>query len=358
MKSTTLYFREGSSDKVYQAAIEPRNNLFVVTFAYGRRGATLQTGTKTQKPVDLPTAEHVFDKLVREKTAKGYTPAESGTPYQQPDQQNASTGIRPQLLNAIDEAEASRLVSSAEWCMQEKKDGKRLLVKKESGKVHGINRRGLSCGLPVPVVQELLDFEHDFILDGEIVDDTYFVFDLLLCEDRTWMLRPYQERLNALEALFGHDDREHVLLLESIYDQLDKVDRLREFQKCRAEGVVFRQLNAPYQAGRPNSGGPALKYKFTTTASCIVGGLSKSKRSVKLVLFDAVHQKDAGNVTIPPNFPMPSIGDVVEVRYLYAFKESGALFQPVYLGRRDDLGVRDCTTAQLKFKQEGDNDDQ
>src|SRR4051794_3548279 len=99
MKSTTLYFREGSSDKVYQAAIEPKNNLFVVTFAYGRRGTTLQTGIKTPTPVDLSTAESVFDKLVREKTAKGYTPTENGTPYQQSDQSNIATGIRPQLLN-------------------------------------------------------------------------------------------------------------------------------------------------------------------------------------------------------------------------------------------------------------------
>ena len=49
----TLYYREGSSDKVYQAAIEPAGDGFVVNFAYGRRGATLTTGTKTSSPVDL-----------------------------------------------------------------------------------------------------------------------------------------------------------------------------------------------------------------------------------------------------------------------------------------------------------------
>lgn len=356
MRTQTLYYREGSSDKVYQAAIEPKNNLFVVNFAFGRRGSTMQVGTKTPTPVDLPTAERVFQKLIQEKTAKGYTPGESGTPYQHAENHQDS-GLRPQLLNAIDEAAASRLVSSPDWCMQEKKDGKRLIVRKEGGAVHGTNRRGLHCGLPVPVVQEIMDFEHDFILDGEIVGDTYHVFDLLVCQDRKWMLRPYRERLNALDALLGQDSREHVLLVETFCDQLDKVDRLQSFQKSRAEGVVFKLLSAPYQAGRPNSGGPALKYKFTTTASCIVAGISKTKRSVRLCLFDEVYQKDAGNVTIPQNHPMPSIGDVVEIRYLYAFKESGALYQPVYLGRRDDLSLRECTTKQLKFKQE-DEDDQ
>ena len=32
----TLYYREGSSDKVYQAAIEPAGDGFVVNFAYGQ----------------------------------------------------------------------------------------------------------------------------------------------------------------------------------------------------------------------------------------------------------------------------------------------------------------------------------
>ena len=57
-ETITLYFREGSSDKVYQAAIEPKGELFVVNFAYGRRGSTLQTGVKTSSPVDYQTAKN------------------------------------------------------------------------------------------------------------------------------------------------------------------------------------------------------------------------------------------------------------------------------------------------------------
>lgn len=358
MKSATLHYQEGSSDKIYQAAIESRNNLFVVTFAYGSRGATLQTGIKTATPVDLPTAEQVFDKLVREKTAKGYKPIDGSTPYQQLNNTTTSPGIRPQLLNAIDEAEASKLVGSSDWCMQEKKDGRRLLIKKQGNTVHGINRRGLLCSLPVPIVQEIIDVEHDFIIDTEVVGERCFAFDILHCSDRAWMLRPYQERLDALGTLFGNDDREHVLLLDSSFDHTEKFDRLKKFQNERAEGVVFKLLSAPYSPGRPASGGPALKYKFTTTCSCVVSGISKTKHSVKLALFDEVCQRDAGNVTIPPNHAMPNIGDVVEIRYLYAFKQSGALYQPVYLGRRDDISMSECTIAQLKFKQEGEDDDQ
>jgi bifunctional non-homologous end joining protein LigD len=42
----------------------------------------------------------------------------------------------------------------------------------------------------------------------------------------------------------------------------------------------------------------------------------------------------------------------VEVRSLYAFKESGCLFQPVYLGLRSDLDQEECTVDQLKYKAE------
>jgi len=75
----TLYYREGSSDKVYQASIEPRGELFVVNFAFGRRSATLQTGTKTPEPVDYDSAKKIYDKLVQEKKAKGYTEGPDGT---------------------------------------------------------------------------------------------------------------------------------------------------------------------------------------------------------------------------------------------------------------------------------------
>ena len=81
LPSVTLYFKEGTSDKVYQCQIEAAGERFVVTFAYGRRGSTLNTGTKTNVPVSFDDAQRIFDKLVKEKKGKGYTEGEAGTPY-------------------------------------------------------------------------------------------------------------------------------------------------------------------------------------------------------------------------------------------------------------------------------------
>ena len=111
-----LYYREDSSDKVYQAAIEPAGSQFVVNFAYGRRGATLTTGTKTSSPVDYAAAKKIYTKLVGEKKAKGYTEGADGTPYQHADKQ--ASGILPQLLNTVEEAEVELLLRDDNYCAQ------------------------------------------------------------------------------------------------------------------------------------------------------------------------------------------------------------------------------------------------
>ena len=60
--------------------------------------------------------------------------------------------------------------------------------------------------------------------------------------------------------------------------------------------------------------------------------------------------KSVGNVTIPPNHDIPEIGQVVEIRYLYVMRVGGSLYQPVYLGIRDDVGIADCTVEQQGIK--------
>ena len=129
-ENITLYYCKGSSDKVYSAVIEPSGPGYVVTFAYGRRGSTLTAGTKTEMPVGFDEAKKIYDKLVKEKMGKGYTPGESGTPYQRTEKADRATGILPQLLNPIDESEAQRLIVDPLWLTQEKFDGKRILIQR------------------------------------------------------------------------------------------------------------------------------------------------------------------------------------------------------------------------------------
>jgi bifunctional non-homologous end joining protein LigD len=123
----------------------------------------------------------------------------------------------------------------------------------------------------------------------------------------------------------------------------------RRLQSEQREGVVLKRLNAPYVPGRPASGGPALKHKFYTTLSAVVAKVNQ-QRSVELRLLNCQGWVLVGNVTVPPNHPVPPVGAVVDIRYLYAFRESNSLYQPIYLGRRTDIEQHECITAQLKFK--------
>ena len=202
LESITLYYREGSSDKVYQCGIAPTGDRFVVNFAYGRRGATLNPGTKTNVPVDYADAKRIYDKLVREKQAKGYTAGADGPKYQTVEKQ--SSGILPQLLNAVDITTVVDLVPDAGWCLQEKFDGRRLLIRKEGAAISGINKKGNLVGLPEALFQVIHQFDADVVLDGESVGDHYHAFDLLVLDGvdiRSW---PYRERLAALmNLLFG-----------------------------------------------------------------------------------------------------------------------------------------------------------
>lgn len=349
MEHITLYYRQGSSDKVYQASIEPQDGGHVVNFAYGRRGQTLNTGTKMRTPVDYAVAKAIYDKLVKEKTAKGYTVAEDGTPYQHIE--NASTGIHCQLLNPIGDDQIESLLNDLSFWLQPKYDGRRLLIDKRGEKIRGINRLGLSVALPHTIQAEVANLPLDVILDGECIGDELHAFDLLLIDKDDMSSHRYGERYLRLMNVLASFQHQHISLAQTAFTGKQKRDMFDQLKKANAEGVVFKQIDAPYTPGRPASGGPQLKYKFVTTASFIVGKIN-AKRSIGLLLFDGDKIKPAGNVTIPANHEIPAPGWVVECRYLHAHRESGSIYQPVYLGVRDDVPSEECTTAQLKFKAE------
>lgn len=348
MEHITLYFREGSSDKIYQADIQPKDDGFVVHFAYGRRGSALTTGTKTQSPVDYPKAKSIFDKLVREKTAKGYTPGESGTPYQHTDKAQQATDILPQLLNPIEQEEAVSLVCDPQWVMQEKFDGRRLLIRCNDQGTDGINRSGLIVSMPQRLTAEVEALNSQLLLDGECVGEKFIAFDLLELNGTDLRSQPYRVRLVALNNIVPSGGDCICTAATTILTDTKKA-MLEKLKSSKAEGVVFKRLDALYTPGRSASGGPALKLKFYETASFLVSQINE-QRSVSLALLRDEQPVPAGNVTIPPNHAVPSQGDIVEVRYLYAFPESGCIYQPVYLGRRDDIQRTDCTTGQLKYK--------
>ena len=353
-KQTTLYYREGSSDKVYHVSLEANGSPdhFLVRFAYGRRGSTLQTGTKTPAPVDYDTALRTYNQLVASKMAKGYTPGEAGTPYQHTGNEGRVTGIYPQLLEPVADAHAlGHLLVDPLFCAQEKFDGKRLLLRKQGSVVEGINRQGLLVALPGSIAREAIQVPGDFLLDGEAVGDTLHVFDVLESHGIDHRPQPYINRLGILRELIPAAAKA-LLPAYTAHSSREKTHLYARLRGEFKEGLVLKLLTAGYAPGRTSGSPVALKYKFIESASFLVTLVHPSKRSVSLGLYEGSEIVEAGNVTIPPNHDIPQAGTVVEVRYLYAFKQSGAVYQPRYLGEREDIEPAECTVSQLKYRHE------
>lgn len=346
--STRLFYRDGSSDKEYHAAINAVDGGFTVTFAYGRRGSALTAGTKTAAPVTVERATQIYDKLLAEKTSKGYTPAGEGTRFADTDYEKRVSGLVPQLLNSIGEDEAQRLLTDEAWCLQEKFDGRRIMVAVRGGAAEGANRKGLCVALPQEIADSLTHLP-DCELDGELLGGEYVVFDLLKLDTTDLRASPYRVREEVLRDLLRPGFGPCVRVAETAWGTAEKQALYQKITAAGGEGVVFKKVSAPSIAGRPASGGAQVKCKFYATCTCVVAA-QNDQRSVRLSLWDEAGKPvGVGSVTIPPNKTIPPVGALVEVRYLYAYP-GGSLYQAAYLGERDDLDTGDCVLAQLKYK--------
>ncbi|CAA6821319.1 MAG: Unknown protein [uncultured Sulfurovum sp.] len=343
VENITLFYKQERSDKVYKAFLEEQDDNYVVNFAYGRRGSTLKTGTKTQTAIPYEKAKKIYDKLVLSKSVKGYVPDEDSSAYVV-DNEQRKTGIHCQLLNPIEELEVESFLRDDNWCMQEKKDGKRMLIQKVNNEIIAINRKGLSVGVPETILTSAGMIEDDFIIDGEAIGDKLYVFDILSF-NKDIKAKSYEERYRILTSLPFSNAIEVVDLVRSHEDKERLFQVLRE---QNAEGVVFKKFESSYTAGRPNSAGTQIKFKFYETASVIVSKVN-DKRSVGMALFKDGEEIFVGNVTISTNKEVPKERDIIEVRYLYAYK-GGSLYQPTFLEIRTDIDELECRLEQLKYK--------
>jgi bifunctional non-homologous end joining protein LigD len=348
-KHVSLFYKQGSSDKEYHVHLTPKGKGYVVSIEYGRRGSSLTSATKTPVPVDLEKACALFDKQVHDKKLKGYTEGAGQAPYVGSDKENKITGVLPQLLNNIDEEDLEDYLEDPQFCMQEKKDGKRILFRQSSGVLEAINRKGLLVGFPEAIRDGLVSLSEDYVLDGELIGETIWFFDCLELAGTDLRGSSYSHRLATLQKVLSKCQSTSVRLVETALSTKEKRSQYKLLKKQGVEGVVFKRVDALYQAGRPASGGDQLKFKFTNTCTCrVYAHNEKGKRSVYIQMLDGTDWVDVGKVTVLPNFPLPKIGTLVEVKYLYRHVH-GALYQPVYLGERDDIDFPDqVSTVKVK----------
>lgn len=170
------------------------------------------------------------------------------------------------------------------------------------------------------------------------------VFDVLRVGSVDFFQYPAFKRARQLEICFPVRNAA-VVATVTAYTTDEKIRLWHAAHDNGVEGIVLKE-NVPYSPGRPNSRGPAIKYKFVKTASVICAGKT-DKNSFKMRLLDGT---ELGSCTIPPNKIMPKLDDICEIRYLYRHNVGGNLIQPVYLGVRDDITPDECTAEQFHVK--------
>lgn len=349
-RKISLYFTEGSSDKEYHAQLEPQGNGWVVRFQYGRRGSALKAGTKTASPVALATAAKIYDRLVNEKTRKGYTPDVGGEVFQDTVAGEAFSGFLPQLPQTIRAPrDIEAMIQDPAFWLQEKYDGENRQMHIHQKQVCGINKRGLVVALPMNLVMQAKTLP-DLLTSGEIIGDRLYLFDLQELNGRDLRDKPYAERMSLLARVVnGQDD---IQVVASARTTEQKRALIEQVGDRRGEGVVFKRADAAFRPGKQAArDADQFKWKFTEDCTVRVAQVNSGRRSIGVAIDGPDGQMPMGNVTIPVNHDLPVVGDLVSVTYLYLF-EDGRLYQPQYKGVRTDCdGPDSLDMFKIKPKQ-------
>lgn len=340
-----LYYQEGSSDKIYNLSLEQKGSNWSVHFEYGRRGSSLNTGTKVANTT-YDKAKKVYDKLLSEKRGKGYKVVGGSMNFRHINISDPNdTGWKPQLLNEIAEEDLQTYLNNPEFCLQTKYDGRNRLLLNRTGGPVGANRKGLEVALPQNILDDIKKLPIGTVLAGEDLGSRVVVFDVI-SEGKMGYKRRYAKLSKLIKKSMTS-----LTLADTAWTKDEKLVKYQNLKKNNEEGVVFKHIDAHYTPGRPASGGSQLKFKFCSTASVIAGDQNEGKRSVEMYVWNGIEKVNVGNVTVYPNQSIPKKGTILEIKYLYAYKD-GSLYQPVLLGVRDDISNKDCIIGQLKYKKE------
>jgi bifunctional non-homologous end joining protein LigD len=227
------------------------------------------------------------------------------------------------------------------WWAQPKLDGVRLQLVIDAH-VTAVNKRGTATTCP-PWLAQAVKPLRGVRLDGELVGSSYHVFDVLELGGQSIGTLPYEQRYNVLAELLAPTPLRPV---PTAITRAQKQAMLNVIRQQSGEGIVFKHPTKAHYSGRSPHW---IKVKFTKTLSAIVLG-HNAKRSVRLGVVDGRQVQGVGDVTVYPNQDVPVIGQVVEVRYLYAFPDSRQLFQPVLLRVRHDVRPEECGVEQLIYR--------
>jgi len=363
--------------KDYEVTMREDSGQYEVRIAYGPSGRLGQWSPKYMGP-DRALAQKTFDSavkaklrgsgssvysIVHERDYSGSVVSASQVRPTKPKLAKAKSPFECQNLSIINsEDEMIGMLKSGNYLIQAKADGERLSIMSDANGLWFFNKANAVSKVPVDPNSEMMQsfdaiFGHqeNAFVDGEVIGNRFYAFDLLSCGHESDMRGlPYLERFTLLRTLIPNR-LEYFKLIPTILPSLGFEAQWDFYQKIKGangEGVVLHDIHSTHEPGK---GKNHWKYKFKERSTCIVSSIGDNGlRSVGLQLLsvsnswaDDINLVDVGNCTIPVNYEIPSVGELVDVEYLYKYFD-GAFIQPIYKGVRTDVLKEECTLAQVR----------
>lgn len=258
--------------------------------------------------------------------------------------------MQPQLAKQAEVTSLESFIKDDGWVMEQKLDGNRiLLVPGEHGPL-ALTRNGNAYTKALPrTVRDFRFPEGEWALDGELVGDEFWVFDLPAMPSDRGALPLYQRR-SALETFIDTISNGFRLVPQAKTFN-EKVVLASKAIANDYEGLMMKRRDAVYRPGGRTD--EWLKVKFTKTADVIVLDVrDDGKDSVRLGIMSNGTPIDVGRASIigKEKSGAINVGDVLEVRYLYCNNpDAPRLYQPTILRKRSDKHAHECTDDQLRF---------
>jgi len=191
--------------------------------------------------------------------------------------------VQPMLATLVPKA-----LDRAGWVYEEKYDGDRIVAYKEEKRVRLLSRNGKDRTDKFPRITSAIRKLQPvtLLLDGEIVvfdkkgvsrfqllqrgkgEPVYAVFDCLFHRGKDLRRKPLSMRRDVLERTIGSSK----VLLPSHRLASNGLKAFRTAQHCGYEGLVAKDLSAPYVAGRSTQW---LKVKVHQEDEFVIAGYTK-----------------------------------------------------------------------------------
>ena len=193
------------------------------------------------------------------------------------------------FIEPMDCAPVSKLPDGSQWIFEIKLDGYRAIAVKADGRVNLFSRRRKSFDHHYPLIVEALgELPEGAVVDGEIValDDSgrpdfnllqnfrseaqhihYFIFDLLVCQDRDLTVLPLSERRKLMKSVLKLRSP-HIRIAEQF--EAKASDMLAAVRQQGLEGVIGKRKDSFYEPGKRS--GSWIKCRVNRGQELVIGG--------------------------------------------------------------------------------------